>query len=66
MNGNRSCEGCMFWSELIARSIGGRPLEALCLNLVARNYGIYTHAGCDDFEAGPAIDDPDEGGGARR
>jgi len=24
------CDTCVFWSELVARSVAGGPLEALC------------------------------------
>lgn len=27
----RNCSGCRYWSEMIAQSIGGRDVEALCL-----------------------------------
>ena len=26
------CEGCCFWSEMIAAVIVGQPLQAMCLN----------------------------------
>ena len=26
------CKTCYFWSEMVAQSIGGGPIEALCLN----------------------------------
>lgn len=27
----KNCAGCRFWSEMIAQSIGGGPVEAMCL-----------------------------------
>lgn len=27
----KTCSNCRFWSEMCARSIGGGPMEALCL-----------------------------------
>lgn len=27
----KNCAGCRFWSEMIARSHGGGPVEAMCL-----------------------------------
>lgn len=27
----RNCSGCRYWSEMIAQSIGGRDVEAMCL-----------------------------------
>ena len=27
-----NCNGCRFWSEMIAQSIGGGPVQALCLS----------------------------------
>ena len=28
----RNCGGCRYWSEMIAQSIGGREVEAMCLS----------------------------------
>jgi hypothetical protein len=54
----KSCDGCKFWSELIARAIGGGPLQAICLSHESGHYGAYVHRGCESFSAGRAIDDP--------
>jgi hypothetical protein len=61
MNGR--CRDCQFWSEMIARAVGG-PVEAMCLAPATPRYGKYTRGGegCSSFLAGRdeflAIDDP--------
>lgn len=35
------CRTCAAWSELVARSIGGAPVEALCLKPDSPNHGVY-------------------------
>lgn len=58
----RDCAGCRFWSEMIAQSIGGRPVEAMCLAETGRYAGKYTSARmkCDSWKSGHhgAVDDP--------
>lgn len=31
------CETCRFWSQMVAQSIGCRPVEALCLDVDSPN-----------------------------
>lgn len=52
------CLGCKFWSERMAQSIGGGPVEAMCLNEQSPHYNRYVHRGCEHFVLGDAIDDP--------
>ena len=58
----KNCAGCRFWSEMIAQSISGGPIEALCLSAVGRYSGKYTTArkSCAAWKSGHhgAIDDP--------
>ena len=56
--GRGTCDGCKFWSELIAQAIGGRDVEALCLNPESHRYNKMVNGGCDKHVAGRAIDDP--------
>jgi hypothetical protein len=37
----RNCGGCRYWSQMIAQSIGGRDVEALCLNAAGPCSGKY-------------------------
>ena len=55
---SKDCDGCKFWSERIAQSIGGGPVEALCLNQESMHKGRMVHRGCDKYSPGRAIDDP--------
>lgn len=58
---SRSCEGCRYWSEMVAESIGGGPVKAMCLlpGTSARAFEArMTWRGCESYEAGVAIDDP--------
>ena len=43
------CEDCRFWSDRLAQSIGGGPIEAYCLVRGGPLSGRYTTArqGCD-------------------
>jgi hypothetical protein len=45
----KKCGTCAAWSELIARAIGGGPVEALCIKPDSPLCGTYTtgHQGCD-------------------
>lgn len=36
------CGDCRFWSEMVAQSIGGGPVEALCLSQKSAHSGHYT------------------------
>lgn len=53
-----SCDGCKFWSELVAAAIGGEEMKALCLNTESHRYQKMVCSGCDKYEEGRAIDDP--------
>jgi hypothetical protein len=52
------CGHCKFWSERIAQSVGGRPLEALCLSEQSPHRLKYqpSSGSCDFGEGGPPID----------
>lgn len=55
---NEECDGCKYWSELCAQSIGCGPMEALCLNSESPLYSKMVNEGCDKYERGRSIDDP--------
>lgn len=61
MSKRRCCETCRYWSDLIARAVGGGPVEALCLATVGPYRQTYTVASqaCGTWAGGQAIDDPD-------
>lgn len=56
------CRDCRFWSERLAQSIGGGPMEAYCLVEGGRYSGRYTTGseGCDKGKSNQhgAVDDP--------
>ena len=52
------CDGCAFWSELCAQSIGCGPMEAMCLNPQSPHYQRMVNRGCAKYHAGRSIDDP--------
>lgn len=58
----KNCAGCKFWSEMLAQSIGGAPVEAMCLSVDGPNHGKYTPRWvmCSAWESGEAgaVDDP--------
>lgn len=58
----KNCAGCRFWSEMIAQSIGGGPVQALCLADGGKLRGKYTSGrqSCDAWRSGHhgAVDDP--------
>ncbi len=58
----KTCQSCRYWSELIARSEGGKPVEAYCLNAASpKNQTFVTGSqSCDGWAEGylGAIDDP--------
>lgn len=58
----RNCKGCRYWSEMLARSDGGRPIEAVCLKQSGQHSGNYMPGSttCDDWASGHfgAVDDP--------
>jgi hypothetical protein len=51
-----SCNGCKYWSEMIAHSIDGGPVEAMCFNKLSPNHNLYTLWGCRCKEEGIAQD----------
>jgi hypothetical protein len=57
-----NCGGCRFWSEMCAQSIGGGPIEALCLTPSGPCAGKYTtqRMVCEAWKSGHhgAIDAP--------
>lgn len=59
-----NCNGCRWWSEMIARAIGAGPVQALCLVRGGPNSGKYCHPQtvCDKWERGHlgAVDEPCE------
>jgi hypothetical protein len=54
----KDCDGCKFWSELCAQSIGCGPMEALCLNPESPCYNSMVSEGCAWYEFGTSIDLP--------
>ena len=46
------CWNCRFWSELVARTIGGGPVEAICEHSHSPHAGEYTTEsdGCDRWQ----------------
>jgi hypothetical protein len=58
----RDCKGCRYWSEMIARSIDGGPVTALCLSPTSTYRGQYMSAGriCTEWASGHlgAVDEP--------
>ncbi len=53
----RTCEGCLYWSELLAQCEDG-CIKAMCLNWHSPHYQKYTWDGCVGYTVGLAIDDP--------
>ena len=56
-----SCEGCRYWSELIARVTYGHftsAVEAMCLSAESEHAGQYAYGGCGMYEAGKPVDRP--------
>ncbi len=53
-----NCEGCQYWSEMVAESIGCGPIKAMCLNDESGHYNKMVNHGCDNYRAGYAIDMP--------
>ncbi len=60
--GTRNCKGCRYWSEMVAQSIGGGPVQAMCLNQASPNRAKFTGPTrvCDQWAEGSlgAVDDP--------
>jgi hypothetical protein len=67
---DRNCSGCRYWSEMIAQSIGGHAVEAMCLAPSGPAQGKYMVGSqtCTSFAkntAGAVDDPPDYGEDAR-
>ena len=63
----KKCEGCRYWSELMARSNATcTGVEAMCLNSHSFKYGEYTiyREDCDLYSPGCPVDMLDYGGSA--
>jgi hypothetical protein len=60
-----NCAGCRFWSEMIARSVGGNPIEAICLAPDSPNQSQYVtgRTACAAWKSGHfgATDEPIDG-----
>ncbi len=61
-----TCNGCTWWSELVAQASGSGPVKAMCLNSDLLQYQRMTSGGCGKYHAGVAIDDPHRSGKATR
>ena len=59
---NRNCDGCRFWSMLLAHANGDGAVEALCLSKDGPFSGTYTseRQTCDSWrdDALGAVDNP--------
>lgn len=66
----RDCNGCRYWSEMVAQAIGGGGVQALCLSGDGQLAGKYTygHQTCAVWKSGHhgAVDDPPNYGEATR
>lgn len=62
MGETKNCAGCRYWSEMIAQSVNGGPVEALCLAAAGPLAGKYTTGGmtCSAWKSGHhgAVDEP--------
>jgi hypothetical protein len=58
----KNCNSCRYWSESIARAIGGGPIEAICLAGDSPNHGRYVNGNdrCQAWKLNShgAVDDP--------
>lgn len=57
------CDGCKWWSEMVAQSLGCGPIEAMCLNPESSEYQRMIRDGCSERKSGRAVDDPTPIGG---
>lgn len=57
----RDCKGCRYWSEMLAQSLGGGPVQAMCIS-GGKLTGKYTtgRMTCDAWQEGSlgAVDQP--------
>jgi hypothetical protein len=56
--GMGACDGCKFWSELVATQRAGWEMQALCLNPNSHCYQKMVAGGCGEYVAGRSLDDP--------
>jgi len=54
----RTCRGCKWWSSRAAMSDDYGGIDAACLNPESRQYPRMVKGGCEEYEAGMAVDDP--------
>ena len=55
--GRGTCDGCKFWSEQIACSVGiNGGVQAACLNRESHRFQAFVDGGCDKWEQGLPID----------
>ncbi len=52
------CDGCKWWSEMIAAAMGCGPMKALCLNPKSPTCNRMVSSGCFVREAGDPVDLP--------
>ena len=66
MGATENCEGCRYWSEMLAFCDGAGPVQAMCLCDAGPKRGKYTigRESCQKWESGHlgAVDDPCEPG----
>lgn len=57
-----TCQSCRYWSEMIAQAVGGKPVEAYCLNRESMKNQTFTIGAetCSAYVHGPygAVDQP--------
>jgi len=56
--GRGTCDGCKYWSELIANVVGNGEMKAACLNPESHRYQAMVAGGCDKYAAGTSVDCP--------
>lgn len=42
-----NCNGCQWWSEMIAAAFSGNPVTATCLNEDSPRFGKMAYRGCE-------------------
>lgn len=52
------CDGCKWWSEMVAESIGCGPMTAMCFNEDSCHNQKMVYQGCDKHTFGIAVDSP--------
>jgi hypothetical protein len=56
----KKCEGCMYWSEMLAQSTDSGHVAAMCLNESSPRHQKYSVMGCDFKANGTPVDFPCE------